>query len=79
MKLKPGKRYRINSAGHKFDGRVGTLESVNNGEAWLMVNGKLARVQAQRITDRNVVQADISALRFRPEIQLAWMEGEQFA
>lgn len=79
MKLKLGKRYRINSAGHKHDGRVGVLESIQNGEAWLSICGKLSRVPVSDITDRNVVQADLSALRLRPEIQLAWMEGEQFA
>jgi len=79
MNLKPGRRYRINDPSCRVDGRVGVLEVVNSDEAWLMVSGRLVRVPVQNITDRNVVQEDLTHLRVRQPTQLEWSEGEQFA
>lgn len=78
--LKLGRRYRINDQGNKADGRVGTLESVLNGEAWLKVAGfGLVRVNAASITDRGVVQADLSIYRTRDVQPLVWGDDEAFA
>jgi hypothetical protein len=79
MTLTLGRKYRINAHNHPKDGRVGTLESVQSGEAWLMVGGKLARVPAVCLTDVNVVQADLTHLQVRPPHLLEWMDMETFA
>ncbi len=69
--MRKGRRYRIDCQNHRCDGRVGTLEFFLDGEAWLTVNGRLVKAPAQCITDRNVVQADLSHLR-RSEPELEW-------
>lgn len=74
-----GRKYRINDPSSRYDGRVGTLESVQNGEAWLLVHGRLARVPADRVTDRNVVQIDLAPLRVRNDAPLVWGDEEVFA
>jgi hypothetical protein len=79
MQLQLGRKYRINCAESRHDGRVGVLEATINGEAWLMVGGKLARVPVQNLTDRNVVQADLTHLQVRPPHLLEWMDMETFA
>lgn len=78
--LQMGRRYRINHQGNKADGRVGTLESVIGGEAWLKVAGfPLVKAPASSLTDRGVVQIDLAPLRVRQEAPLAWDDMESFA
>lgn len=74
-----GRRYRINHQGNKADGRVGVLESVTGSDAWLLVCGRLTKAPTSCLTDKGVVQEDLSKYRFRTEVILAWQEGEQFA
>jgi hypothetical protein len=79
MTLTLGRKYRINSHGHSKDGRVGTLESVQSGEAWLMVGGKLARVPAVCLTDKNVLQVDLTHLLVRPPHLIENTDREAYA
>jgi hypothetical protein len=75
-----GRRYRINQQCNKADGRVGTLESVINGEGWLKVAGfGLVRAPVECLTDRGVVQADLSIYRVRQDPPLVWGDMEQLA
>lgn len=74
-----GRRYRVNQQGNKADGRCGTLESVINGEAWLTVGASLVKAPATCLTDKGVVQADLTKYIIRPANQLDWAEAEKFA
>jgi hypothetical protein len=75
-----GRRYRINEQGNKADGRVGSLESVMGGEAWLKVAGfPLVRASVESLTDKGVVQVDLAPLRVRQEPPLVWGDLESFA
>lgn len=76
--LKLGRRYRINDQGNKADGRVGTLESVINGEAWLMVGRTLAKAPASSLTDKGVVNMDLTPFRIPAPVQLEWSDNEVF-
>lgn len=75
-----GRRYRINEPGNKADGRCGTLESVIQGEAWLKVAGfPLVRTRVSSLTDKGVVQMDLSPFRICGDEPLSWADGESFA
>jgi hypothetical protein len=79
MQLQLGRKYRINCAESCHDGRVGVLESTINGEAWLMVGGKLARVPAVCLTDKNVLQVDLTHLLVRPPHLIENSDREAYA
>ena len=77
--LQFGRRYRINEQGNKADGRVGTLESVIGTEAWLKVAGfPLVRTSVECLTDKGVVQEDLTKYIIRPANQLEWADTERF-